>query len=75
MPNTYYENLRQKLIEKAVEYKFNFKDDAVYVWREGPRFETETEIKMIRGFVGEVVDMKSGSEVVIVKELFFYKLQ
>ena len=54
---------------KANKNNVNFKGDAVYVCTDGPRFETEAEIKMMRLLGADVVGMTSVPEVVLAKEL------
>ncbi len=69
MEDPYCVNLRQKLGEIAFQHKVHFKGDAVYICTEGPRFETEAEIKMMRQWGADVVGMTSVPEVVLAKEL------
>lgn len=69
MDDPYCGNLRQKLGEAAIQHKVLFKGDAVYICTEGPRFETEAEIKMMRQWGADVVGMTSVPEVVLAKEL------
>jgi len=69
MEDPYCVNLRQKLGEIAIQHKVHFKGDAVYICTEGPRFETEAEIKMMRQWGADVVGMTSVPEVVLAKEL------
>ena len=69
MDDPYCRNLRQKLTETAIQHKVHFKGDAVYICTEGPRFETEAEIKMMRQWGADVVGMTSVPEVVLAKEL------
>ena len=69
MDDPYCLNLRKKLSETAIQHKVHFKGDAVYVCTEGPRFETEAEIKMMRLWGADVVGMTSVPEVVLAKEL------
>ena len=69
MDDPYCQNLRQQLSEIAIQHKVHFKGDAVYICTEGPRFETEAEIKMMRQWGADVVGMTSVPEVVLAKEL------
>ena len=69
MDDPYCVNLRQKLGETAIQHKVHFKGDAVYICTEGPRFESEAEIKMMRQWGADVVGMTSVPEVVLAKEL------
>jgi 5'-methylthioadenosine phosphorylase len=69
MDDPYCRNLRQQLTEKAIQHKVHFTGDAVYICTEGPRFETEAEIKMMRQWGADVVGMTSVPEVVLAKEL------
>ena len=69
MDDPYCQNLRQLLTEKAIQHKVHFSGDAVYICTEGPRFETEAEIKMMRQCGADVVGMTSVPEVVLAKEL------
>ena len=69
MDDPYCQNLRQQLSKTAIQQKVHFKGDAVYICTEGPRFETEAEIKMMRLWGADVVGMTSVPEVVLAKEL------
>ena len=69
MDDPYCRNLRQQLTETAIQHKVHFTGDAVYICTEGPRFETEAEIKMMRQWGADVVGMTSVPEVVLAKEL------
>jgi 5'-methylthioadenosine phosphorylase len=69
MDDPYCRNLRQQLTETAIKHKVHFTGDAVYICTEGPRFETEAEIKMMRQWGADVVGMTSVPEVVLAKEL------
>jgi 5'-methylthioadenosine phosphorylase len=48
---------------------FSLIGNAVYIYTEGQRFETEAEIKMMREWGADVVGMTSFPEVVLAKEL------
>ena len=69
MDDPYCRNLRKLFRMKANKNNVNFKGDAVYVCTDGPRFETEAEIKMMRLLGADVVGMTSVPEVVLAKEL------
>ncbi len=69
MDDPYCANLRKHLLEAAKRHDVQFKGNAVYICTEGPRFETEAEIKMMREWGADVVGMTSVPEVVLAKEL------
>lgn len=69
MSDPYCENLRKKFYDEAVNQQIDIKGDAVYVCTEGPRFETEYEIKMYKQLGGDVVGMTNVPEVILAKEL------
>jgi 5'-methylthioadenosine phosphorylase len=69
MDDPYCANLRKHLLETAKRHDVQFKGNAIYICTEGPRFETESEIKMMREWGGDVVGMTSVPEVVLTKEL------
>ncbi len=69
MDDPYCVNLRKHLREAAKLHKIQFKGNAVYLCTEGPRFETEAEIKMMQKWGADVVGMTSVPEVVLAKEL------
>ena len=48
MDDPYCANLRKHLLETAKRHDVQFKGNAIYICTEGPRFETESEIKMMR---------------------------
>ena len=69
MDDPYCQNLRQELTNTAIQHGVHFTGDAVYICTEGPRFETEAEIKMMRQWGADVVGMTTVPEVVLAKEL------
>ena len=69
MNDPYCVNLRKHLTEAAKLHDIQFKGNAVYICTEGPRFETEAEIRMMRKWGADVVGMTSVPEVVLAKEL------
>ncbi len=69
MSDPYCRNLRKQFYSLAEKNDINIKGDAVYVCTEGPRFETEYEIKMYKQLGGDVVGMTNVPEVVLAKEL------
>ena len=69
MDDPYCQNLRQQLTETSIHHNVHFKGDVVYICTEGPRFETEAEIKMMSQWGADVVGMTSVPEVVLAKEL------
>ena len=69
MDDPYCSNLRQKLKEMSKQHQVQFNGNAVYICTEGPRFETEAEIKMMRLMGADVVGMTSVPEVILAKEL------
>lgn len=69
MGDPYCKNLRDKFYEAAKVESIDLKGDAVYICTEGPRFETEYEIKMYKTIGGDVVGMTNVPEVVLAKEL------
>ena len=48
MVDPFCSNLRKQLLEIAKQNNVRFKEEAVYIWTKGPRFETEAEIKMMK---------------------------
>lgn len=69
MGDPYCKNLRSRFYEAAKAEEIDIKGDGVYICTEGPRFETEYEIKMYRILGGDVVGMTNVPEVVLAKEL------
>jgi len=69
MSQPYCKNLRNKFIDVAKNEDIDIKGQVVYVCTEGPRFETEYEIKMYKNLGGDVVGMTNVPEVVLAKEL------
>ena len=69
MGDPYCKNLRNKFYEAAKHESIDIKGEGVYVCTEGPRFETEYEIKMYKNLGGDVVGMTNVPEVVLAKEL------
>lgn len=69
MSDPYCSNLRGIFYEEAKKNCIEIMGDAVYVCTEGPRFETEYEIKMFIQVGGDVVGMTNVPEVVLAKEL------
>lgn len=69
MGDPYCKNLRKKFYEAAKAEEIDIKGDAVYICTEGPRFETEYEVKMYKSLGGDVIGMTNVPEVVLAKEL------
>lgn len=69
MSDPYCKSLRSKFYDIAKDKAIDIKGDAVYICTEGPRFETEYEIKMYKQLGGDVVGMTNVPEVVLAKEL------
>ncbi len=69
MSSPYCYNLTNIFYKIAEENNMQIKGKAVYVCTEGPRFETEHEIKMFMQLGGDVVGMTNVPEVVLAKEL------
>ena len=69
MDDPYCNNLRKKLHETAKLHDVQLKGEAVYICTEGPRFETEAEINMMKQWGADVVGMTNVPEVVLAKEL------
>lgn len=65
----YCKNMGHKFYEKIQEFGLGVKGPAVYACTEGPRFETESEIKMFKQLGADVVGMTSVPEVILAKEL------
>ncbi len=69
MGDPYCKNLRNRFYEAAKAEKVDIRGDAVYICTEGPRFETEYEVKMYKSLGGDVIGMTNVPEVVLAKEL------
>lgn len=69
MRNPYCKNLRNKFYEFAKYESINIKGDAVYICTEGPRFETDHEVRMYKSLGGDVIGMTNVPEVVLAKEI------
>jgi len=69
MSEPYCSNLRKLFLEECKGLSIEVKGDAVYACTEGPRFETEYEIKMYKQLGCDVVGMTNVPEVVLAKEL------
>lgn len=69
MDDPYCCNLRKQLLETAKLHGLKLAGAAVYICTEGPRFETEAEIKIMRQWGADVVGMTSVPEVILAKEL------
>lgn len=65
----YCPEVRSILIEAAKELSVKVWETGVYACMEGPRFETPSEIKMLRLLGADVVGMTSVPEVVLAREL------
>lgn len=61
--------LADALSASAAELGLDVKNHACYVCANGPRFETPSEIKMMRAAGGDVVGMTASSEAVAFREL------
>ena len=69
MSDPYCRNLRNIMIKTADELSPGFKGEGVYCCSEGPRFETASEVRMIRQWGGDVVGMTNVPEAQLAKEL------
>ncbi|MDK2985291.1 MAG: 5-methylthioadenosine phosphorylase [Clostridia bacterium] len=69
MRKPYCGRLQKILLQKAATKKLELKQKGVYVCVEGPRFETEAEIKFYRHIGGDLVGMTNVPEVVLAREL------
>ena len=69
MDDPYCKNLRKFLKLNAKKHGIHLSKDSIYVFTEGPRFETKEEIKMMQSTGADVVGMTSLPEVVLAKEL------
>lgn len=62
------QEVRNDLINISKKLKLNFKKKGVYFQTKGPRYETKTEIKIIKKYA-QVVGMTMGKEATLAKEL------
>jgi len=69
MGDPYCKSLRSRFVESAKAESIDIKGDAVYICTEGPRFETEYEVRMYKNLGGDVIGMTNVPEVVLAKEL------
>ena len=69
MEDPFCNNLRKLFKINSKTHGINFSRDSVYLCTEGPRFETNAEIKMMKIMGADVVGMTSVPEVVLAKEL------
>jgi len=69
MSEPYCSNLRKLFQEECKALGIDIKGEAVYVCTEGPRFETEYEIRMFKQLGCDVVGMTNVPEVILAKEL------
>lgn len=69
MSDPYCTNLRKSFYKVSKEMDIDIKGEAVYVCTEGPRFESQTEVKMYKSLGGDVIGMTNVPEVVLAKEL------
>lgn len=69
MSEPYCSNLRKLFHAESKALGIDIKGEAVYVCTEGPRFETEYEIKMYKQLGCDVVGMTNVPEVILAKEL------
>jgi len=68
LTNPYCPNLRDKLLQAAIDSKIAIHSQGTYVCTEGPRFETPAEIAMFAKFGGHLVGMTNVPEVVLARE-------
>jgi len=68
MSEPYCPNLRQALLDCALEQNLNLHPNVTYICTQGPRFETPAEIEMYRRIGGDVVGMTGVPEVVLARE-------
>lgn len=69
MSDPYCKSLRERFYRAAEKMAIHIKGDAVYTCTEGPRFETNSEIKVYKQLGGDVVGMTNVPEVILAKEL------
>jgi 5'-methylthioadenosine phosphorylase len=68
MTKPYCDEIRKHLISCAEKFHERVFREGVYVCTQGPRFESATEIKMLRSFGGDVVGMVGFPEVALARE-------
>jgi 5'-methylthioadenosine phosphorylase len=61
--------LREKLIQKAIELKLNFHPQGTVITIEGPRFSTRAESKMFRSWGADAINMSIAPECILANEL------
>ena len=66
--NPYSKELNGRLMQHAREMRVKLRQGLVYVCVEGPRYESAAEVRMFRGFGGDVVGMTGLPEVVLAAE-------
>ncbi|RUM28797.1 MAG: S-methyl-5'-thioadenosine phosphorylase [Aquifex sp.] len=69
MSEAYCPEMRKLLVEILKEKGFRFHPKGVYACTEGPRFETPSEIKMLKLVGADVVGMTGYPEVALAREL------
>ncbi|AAC06801.1 S-methyl-5'-thioadenosine phosphorylase [Aquifex aeolicus] len=69
MSEAYCPEMRKVLIQILKEKNFRFHPKGVYACTEGPRFETPSEIKMLKLLGADVVGMTGYPEVALAREL------
>jgi 5'-methylthioadenosine phosphorylase len=68
MSEPYCKEIRKTLIECSRQFYPKVFENGVYVCTEGPRFETTSEIRMLRSLGGDVVGMVGFPEVTLARE-------
>ncbi len=61
--------LREKLVQKAIELKLNFHPQGTVITIEGPRFSTRAESKMFRSWGADAINMSIAPECILANEL------
>ena len=69
MADPFSGEIRNALIESAVELKLSFHTSGTVITIEGPRFSTRAESKMFRAWGADIINMSIAPEVILANEL------
>lgn len=69
MADPFNQDLREKLIEKAIELGLPFHKKGTVITIEGPRFSTRAESNMFRIWGADVINMSTAPECILANEL------
>jgi len=69
MADPFDKELKEKLVEKAMELKLKFHEKGTVITIEGPRFSTRAESKMFRLWGADIINMSVAPECILANEM------